>query len=559
MGVRQEGTPWDERGQRRQRAQDAGGHGHGRLWKDPIDAQVYTGIQIRVSRAYCSSTFLISQRFSSHFFIDGSSEDRIRADVVRNVRALGIEHSQKGFEDCILFLSQPSPTGPRLLLYDNVDDPSMDLSSFLPRGISCAVVITSRNHLLGVRHPRANLPLDVMSIDEAVELLLYDRDRSGVAIGQAKTDATALAQALGCLPIALQQARSYMEQTRCSIKAYLERLSRSRQKLLGRPISFQLDMQAISTYATFETSFIRLDVRVQKLLFLLSHFHWRKFPLGLVSLAAKYDFSKHKWVYLEHGEDYHIGKGLLEVIFLQNGEWDSTELDDMILSLQNYSLVRVGHGVSTSVVEMHPLIHEWTHTSIPTEEKHGYRSAAVLLLALGAHDAHRAITQYLASHVNHMFPIWNHLHVNNVGAFGDILRKNGMYHSAVQLYEMVAEVLKQCLDAKDIQLSNSLGNLALIYHYLGRLDEAKVLQEEVLKLSKEILGEHHPHTIAASNNLANTYYGLGRLNEAKVLQEEVMKLSKEILGEHHPDTIKASNNLALIYHSLGIATDSETK
>ncbi|KIM32059.1 hypothetical protein M408DRAFT_20414 [Serendipita vermifera MAFF 305830] len=45
-------------------------------------------------------------KFTHQFFIDGSSEDRIRSDMVRNMRALGTDHSQKEFEDCILFLSQ---------------------------------------------------------------------------------------------------------------------------------------------------------------------------------------------------------------------------------------------------------------------------------------------------------------------------------------------------------------------------------------------------------------------------------------------------------------------
>jgi len=48
-------------------------------------------------------------RFKSTFFVDGSSEARLQADLVRNVRSLGPEHSQKSFTDCISFLSQPAP------------------------------------------------------------------------------------------------------------------------------------------------------------------------------------------------------------------------------------------------------------------------------------------------------------------------------------------------------------------------------------------------------------------------------------------------------------------
>ncbi|KIM24511.1 hypothetical protein M408DRAFT_52723, partial [Serendipita vermifera MAFF 305830] len=94
--------------------------------------------------------------FISRIFIDGSSEDRIRADILRHVRSLGTEHSQKSFDDCLIFLSQPLPTGMWLLVYDNVDDPGLDLSSLLPRGDSCAVTITSRNGILGDLHPEGH-------------------------------------------------------------------------------------------------------------------------------------------------------------------------------------------------------------------------------------------------------------------------------------------------------------------------------------------------------------------------------------------------------------------
>ncbi|KIM30740.1 hypothetical protein M408DRAFT_65913, partial [Serendipita vermifera MAFF 305830] len=95
-------------------------------------------------------------KFPFQIFIDGSSEDRIRADIMQSVRSLGTEHSQKRFEDCLLFLSSPGENIVRLLVYDNVDDPDIDIASLLPQGDWCAVVITSRNGLLGDLHPKAH-------------------------------------------------------------------------------------------------------------------------------------------------------------------------------------------------------------------------------------------------------------------------------------------------------------------------------------------------------------------------------------------------------------------
>ncbi|KIM27322.1 hypothetical protein M408DRAFT_311186 [Serendipita vermifera MAFF 305830] len=551
-----------------------------------------TQLMLRFMKEYKS-------RFIYQFFIDGSSEDRIRSDIVRNVRALGAEHSQKAFEDCLLFLSQPSRDGLSLLLYDNVDDPNLDLSSLLPRGNSCAIAITSRNHVLGELDPEVHLPLGIMSVEEAMELLLHGANSSAPVTDQIRKDTATLAEALGYLPIALQQACAYMRQTKCSVSAYLARLSGSKAKLLSQKVKYQVDMQSISTYAAFEMSFGRLPVTSQRFLRLLSYFHWAGFPLELINQAVQYSFSDYEQTPVQHGDSFFVGKQLLEVIFLRDGEWEATNLDEMIISLQNYSMVTLTHGVGTILVQMHPLAHEWVRECTPKTEKHEYQCGAILLLALGARSERTASTQYLASHVLHMTCLWNGLYVNDTIAFGLILHRNGIYYEALRLREAAAKELRSCLDKKDRALSDFLwslsrtlsalgqmeaakklqeevvkmmkdvlgerhsdtimasGSLAVTYRYLGRLHEANVLQEEVVRLSKEILGDRHRKTLMASSNLAATYHDSGRLHEAELLQEEVLKWRKKILGERHPDTIVAATNLAVTYASLGRLKEAE--
>lgn len=163
---------------------------------------------------------------------------------------------------------------------------------------------------------------------EAVDLLLYG---SASVVDQTRKDAEELAEALGVLPIALQQARSYMQQAKCTIRAYLGRLSNTRHKLLKKAIKPQVDMRAIATYAGFETSFNRLLVHVQKFLRLLSHFHWVGFPFELVTLAAEHRFSEYERERIDHGDEFYTGQKILEEVFLSDGEWDVIYLDEIIL------------------------------------------------------------------------------------------------------------------------------------------------------------------------------------------------------------------------------------
>ncbi|KIM26629.1 hypothetical protein M408DRAFT_72598 [Serendipita vermifera MAFF 305830] len=494
------------------------------------------------------------KKFASSFFVDGSSKARIRADLMRHVQSLGSAYSQMSFEECLSILSQPLSDRPRLLIYDNVDDPNIEVDSFLPGGSSCLIAIISRNRSIGEMCPEAHLELDVMTIEEGVELLLHTPGRFIHITDQYRKDAGAIAETLGCLPIALAQARSYMYQTRCPPSDYLRRLQSSRNDLLAQPIKYQKGMRYLSTYSAFNASFQMLDSHVQKLLRLLSQFHWKDFPLELIMLAAKDDFSKYRTTYTKHNEEHFVGKAMLEEIFLRDGKWSLTHLDEMTISLQSYSLANLTPGVDTMLVAMHPLVHEWVKMGISEGDKPEYHSAAVLLLALGAREDHTPVVQYLSSHIMHMQSFWKKLHVNTAGLFAEILAAGGYVQLALQLRENVTEELRHMIDPQSVQFSSSLWALASSYRSVGRQKEAEALQIEVLALRKklkELYGGRHPLTITASENLALTLQGLERLKEAETLETEVLALRKELFGEQHPYTIMAIEYLAQILRDLG--------
>jgi tetratricopeptide (TPR) repeat protein len=539
-------------------------------------------------------TFLILRRFSSRFLINGSSKPRIRTDIIRNVHSLGTAYSQLAFDDCLLALAQPSPGGPRLILYDNVDDPELNLSPFLPQGESCIIIITSRNRSIGELCPDAHLELDVMSMSEAVELLSY---QSNTAIEHSREAACAIAKELGCLPIALAQARSYMYLTKFTETVYLDRILSSKEQLLAQPVKNHPEMRFLSTYAAFNASFELLTVRHQKFLRLLSQFYWNDFPLALVILAAKHNFSDYEHTYVEHGINFHTGKAVLLDIFMANDEWNITDLDEMMISIQNHSLVTLVPRVDTALLQMHPLAHGWIYSCIQEPDRAKYRSAASLLLSLGSRDEYTPSMQSLASHVSHMSHLWNQLDVNSAQAFGDILSKSGVFEGALRLRVKVLIDLGKQVDAhtfssalsayahtcSDLRRFNeaeifmkavlksrqgALGmrhpktiwaynDLGLVYRELGRLSEAETLLVEVVKLQEETLGKRHRDTINTYGNLAVIYRAMGRLDEAEVLAANVLSLRKEMLGERHLETITASNNLANIYRNLKRLDEAE--
>ncbi|KIM26166.1 hypothetical protein M408DRAFT_197100 [Serendipita vermifera MAFF 305830] len=491
------------------------------------------------------------EKFSKQFFINGSSEAHIRADIIRHVRSLSIEHSQWDLDDCLLFLSQKTSSAPRLLVYDNVDDPEIDLLSLIPQGDGCVIMITSRNYLLGDICPGSHLKLDKMSIDESLLLLFYPQAQLDQIEAESKEEAILVAEELNCLPIALQQARSYTSQTRCSFGAYLERLYENRKKLLDRPLSYSHDSRNISTYASFAASFERITVRDKQFLRLLSCVHCNEFPLDLLNDAAQHNFSDYETKYHDHEDEIKSGQALLKDIFLLNGEWDVTNLDDVILSVRNYSLINLLTGVGTTLVQMHSLLHEWIRSCIPEQELVTYQSAAVLLIALGAREDPTSSARYLAGHVTQLSSIWDQLNPNESEAFASILQGCGSFQDAVYLRERVVTSLTGRVDLLPTSIIDAKALLASTYRELGNFTEAEKLQQEVLQSKREILGELHGETLAALSELALIHRELDQFDKAEALHQQVLRLRRETDGERHPETIKELSNLALIHLHMG--------
>ncbi|KIM20778.1 hypothetical protein M408DRAFT_30105 [Serendipita vermifera MAFF 305830] len=101
-----------------------------------------------------------SDQFATAFFVDGSSEETLKRDIIQHVRSLGDAHSQKSFKEAMQFLSRPAQDGERLLVIDNADDPKVNILPFLPRWKRGTVILTSRNASHGQLGPSSHLKLD---------------------------------------------------------------------------------------------------------------------------------------------------------------------------------------------------------------------------------------------------------------------------------------------------------------------------------------------------------------------------------------------------------------
>jgi DNA-binding SARP family transcriptional activator len=110
-----------------------------------------------------------------------------------------------------------------VLVFDNADEPAR-LEPYLPTAVHGDVIITSRDQAWR----RLARPIPVPSLTRA-ESVTYVVERSGDPDAAAAAE---LAELLGDLPLALQQACAYVEQTGMTVPDYV-RLYRGRQAELG--------------------------------------------------------------------------------------------------------------------------------------------------------------------------------------------------------------------------------------------------------------------------------------------------------------------------------------
>jgi tetratricopeptide (TPR) repeat protein len=113
-----------------------------------------------------------------------------------------------------------------LLVYDDAEDPR-ELARYWPRGGAGHVIVTSRNpNWQALATP---YEVRVFTRDEAVAFL-REHTREGE---QPPGAVDSLAAALGDLPLALEQARAYMEATAIGARGYLDLLREHDRELLG--------------------------------------------------------------------------------------------------------------------------------------------------------------------------------------------------------------------------------------------------------------------------------------------------------------------------------------
>lgn len=413
-----------------------------------------------------------------------------------------------------------------LLIYDNAET-EQAVTPWLPRG-GGAVILTSRD--ANWTHARP-LDVEVMSPEDAVALI---RERSGDGDGPAEE----LAQELGYLPLALEQAAAYMAERSVSVARYLDLYRERRAEVLGRGKAADY-RETVAT--TWDISFQAVAAEMPaagQLLNLCAFLAPDDIPLDLLRPGAK-----------------KLSSPMAEALA------DEVVTDDMVAVLRRHSLVR-GRD---QVLSLHRLVQEVLRTRLGDEAKDWAGHAVRLLEEVYRFDevdlttwasAERLLPQVEAAtpHAEAMAVEWKAARWLLDRAGGCVINR-GRFAAGIELRQRALAVAN--LPADDPGLAPSLANLASAYWQAGQVELALPLAERALVILEAQSPPDWRKLITALSNVATYHWQNGAYDKSLSLQQRAVDLTEEHFGPDYPELAIRFDNFAATLRSFGRLAEAE--
>ena len=427
-----------------------------------------------------------------------------------------------------------------LLILDNADDLSV-VSPFLRSLPGGHVLLTTRAHTVGplARHIEVEkMPQEVgvLFLLRRAGLIGLDASLETVSASE-RAMAQQITEELGGLPLALDQAGAYIQETGCSLAHYQQVYQQHCMELLGKRGNFSDDYPS-SVAITWTLSFDKVKQQsptAAGLLRCCAFLHPDAIPEELFIVGA-----------------HHLG------IRLQRVARDSLAFDDAVRVLLAYSLIH--RDPTTSTLVIHRLVQTVLMEALSAKLKKQWRERVVR--AMNEAFPEPAFKEWtkcgrLVSHVlvcvawieHEPIPISGASHL--LSKAGIYLEKRGQYSKAEPLLVRALAIREQYLEAEHPDIAMSLNNLALLYGHQGKYEHAEPLYQRALSIVEQRLGTEHPNTATYLNNLAVLYRQQGKYGQAEQLGQRALAICEQHLGVEHPNTAMSLHNLAVLCRLQG--------
>ncbi|MET8687321.1 FxSxx-COOH system tetratricopeptide repeat protein [Streptomyces sp. NPDC004732] len=369
------------------------------------------------------------------------------------------------------------------------------------------------------------IPLPVLDTEASLDLLARLTD------GGDEEEARALAEELGHLPLALEQAGAFIAQTSITIGEYREML---REYARHTTDAAPPGSDPARTMARIWR--ITLDVLHER----------DPRAVDLLRVAA-----------------WYAPTGIPRDLFAPLAE-NPVDLAGLLALLANYNMITLDR----STVGVHRLVQTVARTPSeddPHRTESLIKEARDLAGAWMAESLPGSPTENLAGwprwrelvpHVEVLLQVWRPAEDTAISSFvlnqvALYLEEQGEVRKAIEFFHraLTANIRMWGADHSDTLMLRN--NLAYAYESAGDVGRAVPLYEETLADCLRVLGADHPDMLTSRNNLAAAYESAGDVGRALPLYEETLADCLRVLGADHPDTLMSRNNLAAAYESAG--------
>ncbi|KAL8296146.1 hypothetical protein RB600_001572 [Gaeumannomyces tritici] len=468
--------------------------------------------------------------FSSVFWLDGRSEDRLRQSFASCAKRIpqgqipdksrdAVPNSEDDLNavvaDVMEWLARPDNVD-WLLVFDNVDHDheqggatgAYDIRKYLRIDHGSVLITTRLSRLAQLGNTKR-----LKNVDETLGKAIFQQWRGAELVMDEA--GIALLGLLDGLPLALAQAAAYIRETELDVASYVRLYQDQWDELIGseKTDSALVDYEQRSVGTTWTISLKAVEAK-------------SKYAANLVRL----------WAFLDHRDLWY---GLLQET--TDEEWCPAWLCEIACSeikfmgtarlLLRYSMIEAQESVQGSYT-MHPVVHRWAAHIQDGPEKIGFVKLAMMMVGLIAPSSttkdYWVLQRRLLPHAERC--LW---YMGDIGKAGH----QGKF--------------------EDISVIYALHSLADLYSDQGRLAEAEALYERALQGCEKAFGPDHTSTLDTVNNLAILYSDQGRLAEAEALYERALQGCEKAFGPDHTSTLDTVNNLAILYSDQGRLAEAE--
>ncbi len=473
-----------------------------------------------------------------------------------------------------------------LLILDNADDLDL-LLPFLPSAPGGHILLTTRAQSTGKLARR----LDVETLDQDIGALLLLRRAGSLSpdaslLSASPTDlslARAITLELGGLPLALDQAGAYIEETASGLADYQRLYQTHRMTLLAARRDLVSD-HSEPVVTTWSLSFQRVEQKnlaAADLLRLCAYLSPDAIPEEIITRGAS-----------------HLGTSLTLV------GADPYLLNQAIEALRAYSLL--SRDPRTHTLAVHRLVQAVLRENIEAPEAKIWKQRTVQAVAAASPDV-EDVTQWDVCErwIPHALVcvLWMEEEqmispetASMLDTAGQYLSIRTRYREAESLYHRALAIREQKLGADHPSTAESLNRLGAFYSSQSGYALAEFFYQRALAIREQKLGPDHPAVAESLNSLGMLYSHLDFVNSsgpnilshlyrlqdklpfakslyqrtlariypdqekfarAEPLYQRALAIREQKLGPDHPATAESLNNLAFYYWNRGDFTHVE--